>query len=166
MKLKFMSLLLAVVLILGGCSTLNNSSATDKDALAAAIDAYIQNEIYTGEDLPLMMEYQNAILSEIRYELLSFDIEKGTMDVKFTYIDVLHLADSIANPNIEEDDYYTACLEKISSRDYKTITKELGLNFELVEGRYALIQSDALANVISGGVLDYYLELMEEVHNE
>jgi hypothetical protein len=88
------------------------------------------------------------------------------MDVTFTYIDVLQLADSITDPNIAEEDYYAACLEKISSGDYKTITELVNVGFESSEEGYTLIQSEELTNVLSGGVLDYYLELLEEMGHE
>ena len=166
MKIKLLSLLVVVSLILCGCNTPGKDSASETEALSATIDTYLQNEIYTGEDLPLMMEYQNALLEKITYEIQSIDLENRTMDVTFTYIDVLQLADSIIDPNIAEEDYYAACLEKISSGDYKTITELVNVGFESSEEGYTLIQSEELTNVLSGGVLDYYLVLLEEMGHE
>ena len=138
----------------------------ETETLFATINSYLQNEIYTGEDLPLMMEYQNALLKKITYEIQSVDLDHRTMDVAFTYIDVLQLADSITDPNIAEEDYYAACVDKISSSDYQTITEVVTVGFELAEEDYILIQSEELTNVLSGGVLDYYLELLEEMGHE
>lgn len=163
-KCKLLSLLLVISLILCGCDMLGKTSKTE--ALSAAIDSYLQNEIYTGEDLPLMMEYQNALIEKITYEIQSIDLETRTMDVTFTYIDVLQLADSITDPNIAEEEYYAACIDKISSGDYKTITEVVNVGFESLDEGYALIQSEELTNVLSGGILDYYLELLEEMGHE
>lgn len=161
MKIKIVPLLLAVMLLLCGCNTVDETAA-----LSAAVDSYLQTECYTGEDLPLLMEYQNAILGKISYEIQSVDMKKNAMDVEFSYIDVLSLADSITDSNISEDEYYAACLEKINSNDYNTITEVIRVGFESAEAGYVLIQSDELTNVLSGGVLNYYLELLEEMGHE
>ena len=161
MKKKLLSLMLITLMLFCGCK-----ADDPTPALAAAVDAYIQNEVYDGESLPLMLEYQNAILSEITYEIQSYDMKKGTMEVNFTYIDVLNLADSITDQNLSEEDYYAACIEKIRAENYSTISEVVCVYFEASEEGYTLTQSDELANVLSGGVLDYYLELMEEMGYE
>lgn len=161
MKKKLLALMLITLMLFCGCK-----ADDPTPALAAAVDAYIQNEVYDGESLPLMLEYQNAILSEITYEIQSYDMKKGTMEVNFTYIDVLNLADSITDQNLSEEDYYAACIEKIRAENYSTISEVVCVYFEASEEGYTLTQSNELANVLSGGVLDYYLELMEEMGYE
>ena len=161
MKNKLLALMLITLMLFCGCK-----ADDPTPALAAAVDAYIQDEVYDGESLPLMLEYQNAILSEITYEIQSYDMKKGTMEVNFTYIDVLNLADSITDQNLSEEDYYAACIEKIRAENYSTISEVVCVYFEASEEGYTLTQSDELANVLSGGVLDYYLELMEEMGYE
>lgn len=161
MKKKLLALMLITLMLFCGCK-----ADDPTPALAAAVDAYIQDEVYDGESLPLMLEYQNAILSEITYEIQSYDMKKGTMEVNFTYIDVLNLADSITDQNLSEEDYYAACIEKIRAENYSTISEVVCVYFEASEDGYTLTQSDELANVLSGGVLDYYLELMEEMGYE
>lgn len=161
MKKKLLALMLITLMLFCGCK-----ADDPTPALAAAVDAYIQDEVYDGESLPLMLEYQNAILSEITYEIQSYDMKKGTMEVNFTYIDVLNLADSITDQNLSEEDYYAACIEKIRAENYSTISEVVCVYFEASEEGYTLTQSDELANVLSGGVLDYYLELMEEMGYE
>ena len=161
MKKKLLALMLITLMLFCGCK-----ADDPTPALAAAVDAYIQNEVYDGESLPLMLEYQNAILSEITYEIQSYDMKKGTMEVNFTYIDVLNLADSITDQDLSEEDYYAACIEKIRAENYSTISEVVCVYFEASEEGYTLTQSDELANVLSGGVLDYYLELMEEMGYE
>ncbi|MBR6762493.1 MAG: zinc ribbon domain-containing protein [Clostridia bacterium] len=151
---------------ISGRKASDEASVSEVETLSVAINTYIQNEICPGENLPLMFEYQNAILEKITYEIHSVDMEKGTMEVEFTYIDVLALADSITDLNIKEDDYYAACLEKISSRDYKTITERVGVGYESSGEGYTLIQSEDLTNVISGGMLDFYLGALEEMGHE
>ena len=161
MKKKLLSLMLITLMLFCGCK-----ADDPTPALAAAVDAYIQDEVYDGDSLPLMLEYQNAILSEITYEIQSYDMKKGTMEVNFTYIDVLNLADSITDLDLSEEDYYAACIEKIRAENYSTISEVVCVYFEASEEGYTLTQSDELANVLSGGVLDYYLELMEEMGYE
>lgn len=161
MKKKLLALMLITLMLFCGCK-----ADDPTPALAAAVDDYIQNEVYDGESLPLMLEYQNAILSEIIYEIQSYDMKKGTMEVNFTYIDVLNLADSITDQDLSEEDYYAACIEKIRAENYSTISEVVCVYFEASEEGYTLTQSDELANVLSGGVLDYYLELMEEMGYE
>lgn len=161
MKNKLLALMLITLMLFCGCK-----ADDPTPALAAAVDAYIQDEVYDGESLPLMLEYQNTILSEITYEIQSYDMKKGTMEVNFTYIDVLNLADSITDQNLSEEDYYAACIEKIRAENYSTISEVVCVYFEASEEGYTLTQSNELANVLSGGVLDYYLELMEEMGYE
>ena len=161
MKKKLLALMLITLMLFCGCK-----ADDPTPALAAAVDAYIQDEVYDGDSLPLMLEYQNAILSEITYEIQSYDMKKGTMEVNFTYIDVLNLADSITDQDLSEEDYYAACIEKIRAENYSTISEVVCVYFEASEEGYTLTQSDELANVLSGGVLDYYLELMEEMGYE
>ena len=163
-KFKYYFSIAFILLFLCGCST--KKEASDADLLSATIDSYIQDAIIAGESLPLMLEYQNAILGKITYEIQSCNMRKGTMDVEFTYIDVLNLADSISDPNIQEEEYYAACLEKIKSGDYTTITEVILVEFESLGEAYALVQSEELTNILSGGVLDYYLELLEEMEHE
>ena len=163
-KFKCYFTIVLILLLLCGCNA--KKEASEADLLSAAIDSYIQEEIFTGESLPLMLEYQNAILGKITYEIQSYNMRNGTMDVEFTYIDVLNLADSISNPNIQEKDYYAACLEKLNSGDYKTITEVILVEFESLEDAYVLAQSEELTNMLSGGVLDYYLELLEEMEHD
>ena len=106
-KFKCYFTIVLILLLLCGCNA--KKEASEADLLSAAIDSYIQEEIFTGESLPLMLEYQNAILGKITYEIQSYNMRNGTMDVEFTYIDVLNLADSISNPNIQEKDVMIRC---------------------------------------------------------
>lgn len=165
MKTKFLLFILVISLMLVSCAADEGASVSDAELLSEAIDSYIENEISRSESVPLMVEYQNSILRAITYAIQSYDLSKGTMDVEFTYIDVLRLADSITDPNITEEEYYSICIEKIHSQEYETITEVIPITFEADEKGYSIIGSDLLTNVLSGGVLNYYLELLEEIGN-
>ena len=166
MKTKFLLFILAISLVLVSCAADERTSVSDAELLSQAIDSYIENQISGSESVPLMVEYHNSILTTITYEIQSYDLSKGTMDVEFTYIDVLRLADSVTDPNISEAEYYSICIEKIHSQEYETITDIISVSFEACEKGYSIIGSDSLTNVLSGGVLNYYLELLEEFDNE
>lgn len=155
-----------VLVILLAIGVVNKSSQGNGDALQASIENYIQNEMVDGEALPLMLQYQNAVLDAITYEVQKSDLSTGTMDVEFTYIDVLELADSIADSQITEDEYYSLCIERINTGNYKTITEIVKVHFEPTEDGCSVIRSDALINVLSGGALNYYMELLEEAKYE
>ena len=165
MKTKFLLFILAISLVLVSCAADERTSVSDAELLSEAIDSYIENEISGSESVPLMVEYHNSILTAITYEIQSYDLSKGTMNVEFTYIDVLRLADSVTAPNISEAEYYSVCIEKIHSQEYETVTEVIPITFETDENGYSIIGSDLLTNVLSGGVLNYYLELLEEIGN-
>lgn len=141
--------------------SVTSQKGSTNSELNVAIDSYIQDEICVGEALPLMMQYQNAILGAITYDIQSYDRVSGTMDVEFTYVDVLHLADSITDPNISEDEYYSVCIAKIQSNECKMTTEVIQVALEPSEEGYSIIRSEQLVNVLSGGMLNYYVDLLE-----
>ena len=150
------------VLILSATFVFKNQDNPSNPKLDTAIDTYIQNELCTGESLPLMLQYQNALLGAITYEVQSCNVDRGTMDVKFTYVDALQLADSFSGSNISADNYYSTCIKAIQSRNCKMITEVISVTFKSYANGYALMDSDLLTNVLSGGILDYYLGLLED----
>lgn len=166
MKRMITLLILSAVLLLSGCGGKKEPSDSDMTNLTAAMDAFIQEEISSGESLPLIQRIQNDILREITYEIRSYDIAKGTMTVEFTYVDVLALADGITDPNLTEDTYYRHCIERISCGQCSMITEEIQVSFTSSAEGYTVIGSEALTNVLSGGVLRYYLELLEGIGYE
>lgn len=155
-----------VLVIVFAIGAVNKSSQGNDGALQTSIENYIQNELVDGEVLPLMLQYQNAVLDAITFEVQKSDLSTGTMDVEFTYIDVLEMADSITDSQITEDEYYSLCIERINTGNYKTITEVVKVHFEPTEDGYSVIRSDALINVLSGGTLNYYMELLEEAKYE
>lgn len=168
MKLKVLPLLFVILLVLSGCKTEEKLPEPKTDDLEKAIDSYIQNEIYVGESVPLMQQYQNAILGTITYKIESCHVvskTNGTMDVEFTYIDVLNLADSVSDPSITEDGYYSACLELIQKGEFRTITEVIQIAYESSADGYTIVTSDQLINVLSGGMLNYYMEILEDIQD-
>lgn len=158
-----------VMLVLG----LNARSKIDKEEpgdeetkLQKALQSYIKEEQNDGENLPLMLQYQNKILAAITFDIQSFDVDTGTMDVEFTYIDVLSLADSISEETLSADTYYNRCIERIDKQSYTTKTKEIKVSLESTEMGYKIVKTDALVNVLSGGVLNYYIDRLEEAAYE
>lgn len=151
-----------ILLLLVMLGFAKKTTAGKTDILMSTIESYIQNEITDATTLPLMFQYQNEVLKAISYDIQSYDLATGTMDVKFTYIDVLSLADSITDPQITEDQYYNSCIERILSGEYKRINEVIKVHFESKDDGYSIIRSDDLINVLSGGTFNYYLELLEE----
>lgn len=166
MKKTINLLILIILLIMTGCDRKKDMDDPYAANLAAAIDAYIQNEISAGESLPLMQRVQNDILKEITYTIQEFNVTEGTMTVEFTYVDVLELADSITDTNITEEEYYRYCIERLSSGQQKMITESIQVSFEPSEMGYSIIGSEPLTNVLTGGVLYYYMELLEGIGYE
>lgn len=166
----FCLLFLVVLLSLIGFLVLSFSSKRNKEStakeLSNAIAVYIRDESFGGESLPLIIQYHNAILGEITYDIQTFDLAQKTMNVEFTYIDVLHMADSFTDSSFSGDDYYSRCIEMINSQEYHLITEVIPVSFESQAGAYSVIATEPLTNVLSGGVLSYYLELLEEIDYE
>lgn len=163
MKKGFILFVLAVMLLVSGCGGKEEPADPNVVDLTAALDTYIQKEISDGESLPLIQRLQNDILREITHQILSYDMEDETMIVEFTYVDVLALADSITDPELTEENYYRYCIERISARQCKMITEEIEVSFESSAEGFSVISSEPLANVLSGGVLYYYLEMLEGI---
>ena len=166
MRKTIILLALVVLLVIPGCGGAKEVSDPNEVKLTAALDAYIQDEISTHESLPMTQRFQNAILKKITYDIQSYDIANGTMSVEFTYVDVLHLSDEFTEPDITEDEYYRHCVERISSDECKMITEKIQVSFETTEEGFVIISSEPLTNVMTGGVLNYYLELLEGMDYE
>ena len=166
MRKKFTLFIMIVLLLVSGCSEKKEVLDSNEVNLKAAINTFIQDEISTGESLPLMQRLQNDILQEITYEIQSYSIENGTMMVEFTYVDVLDLSDSITDPELTEENYCRYCIESLSSKQCKMITEEIQVSFKPSADGFSVISSEPLANVLSGGVLYYYLELLEGIGYE
>ena len=168
MKKKLIIWLLMVCLLLTGCKNEapeDTKKALDPvmvDALSAAINAHIQEEITAGDDLPLMIQYNNELLSCISFRILDFNRSDGAMMVEFTYVDALKLADSFTDPNLTQEGFYTGSIEALRSGNFETITEKISISFEDTGAGYVIRNCDALVNVLSGGTLYYYMELLED----
>ena len=137
-----------------------------KDHLHKALENYICEQMYDGENLPLMLQYQNNILNAITFEILSFDVPEETMVVEFLYVDVLSLADSISASDLSADEYYRFCINKINDNNYITKKERISVRFKTTTTGYMIIQSEDLTNVLSGGVLNYYRDILEGIQDE
>lgn len=168
MKKKLLILLLILLVLLQGCSEPaqhDEKQALDPDtvdALSAAISAYIEDEQVLGDSLPLMVRYNNALLDSVTFRILDYDIAERNATVKFTYVDALKLADSFKDPDISQDDYYAQSIDRIQSGDCAMVSQSITILFEETVDGYVIQTSDDLVNVLSGGVLYYYLELLED----
>ena len=168
MKKKLMIWLLLVCLVLTGCgkpAEQEEKKALDPvivEGLTEAIDNHIQAEITSGENLPLMVQYNNELLGCIRFRILDFNLSDKAVIVEFTYVDALKLADSFTDPNLTQDGFYSGSIEALWAGKFSTITEKITVNFEATGSGYVIVNSEALVNVLSGGVLYYYMELLED----
>ena len=64
MRKKFTLFIMIVLLLVSGCSEKKEVLDSNEVNLKAAINTFIQDEISTGESLPLMQRLQNDILQE------------------------------------------------------------------------------------------------------
>lgn len=133
--------------------------------LEAAIDRRIEGEKNLGENLPLSMQYSNAVLDALEYQVLSEDRESGTATVSFTYVDVMKLGEECGTDIADADLFYTQCMEKIEQGTAPSVTKEIQLQYttqEATDGEsvYVIQSSPELADALSGGVFSVYRELI------
>ena len=168
MKKKLMIWLLLVCLVLTGCgkpAEQEDKKALDPvivEGLTEAIDNHIQAEITAGEHLPLMVQYNNELLGCIRFRILDFNLSDKAVIVEFTYVDALKLADSFTDPNLTQDGFYSGSIEALQTGKVSTVTEKITVNFQDTGSGYVIVNSEALVNVLSGGVLYYYMELLED----
>lgn len=167
MKRKLTAWLLLLCLLLTGCGKAEaepEKEALDPvvaEALSDAIRDHIQKEIIPGEDLPLMVRYNNELLQCISFRILNFNLSDKTAKVEFVYVDVLKLADSFTDPNVTQETFYTDSIEMLRTGKFETAKSVVTVSFEDSQGGYVIINSDALVNVLTGGLLDYSLEVQE-----
>ncbi len=129
-----------------------------------AISDRINSEMYLGDDLPLSYQFCNAVVQAIEFEILDTDKANRTMHVRFTYIDVLELAECYDDDSPSQDEYYKFCLNSIVGDDAPTVTETVSLTFTLSEsdGDVIIILDDCIefADVLTGGTASEYLKLL------
>lgn len=165
-KKVILASVVSIVVILGGIALaiwwfLGRN--TDQE-LEAAIAQRIQSEKSLGDNLPASIQYSNAVLDALEYQVLSNDTESGTAKVSFTYVDVMALADQYADDEVNADSFYTNCVDLIGQDRAPRITKEIFLHYTLEEMNgqtvYVIESSAEFADALSGGAFSVYMDLL------
>lgn len=146
--------ILVVIFVLPG-----SNGSVYEEALAKKIDS----ECIAGEDLALSYQYTNAILGSIDYRILKEDKSKDCAEVKFTYVDVLELAE-MYSMDVSADIFYQHCIDCITAGNAPTLERTIVVSFaELTQkGKTELkvIDSFELADVMTGGVATEYYKMI------
>ena len=154
-----------IILCAGAVGVWYLTRGASDSPLEAAIDRRIEGEKNLGKDLPLSMQYSNAVLDALEYRVLSEDHESGTATVSFTYVDVMKLGEECGTDIADADLFYTQCMEKIEQGTAPSVTKEIQLQYttqEATDGEsvYVIQSSPELADALSGVVFSVYQGLV------
>lgn len=132
-------------------------------AYEVAIADKIASEMIQGEKLPLAYQYNNAVLDAIGFRILDTDKSANTAIVKFSYIDVLSLADKYVGSMSDSSLFYTHCIDQIESGKAPTLTKTITVSFAVFESgeveKLIALDSVDFADVLTGGVASAYVKL-------
>lgn len=135
-----------------------------KEEINKAIGEKIKSEEIPGEALPYSIQYSNAVLGAIRYEVMSCDPKNKTAIISFSYVDAIALADQYGESLENIDEFYTYCVDSIMSKTAPVIAKEVEVQFSLTEKNgqttYVIQSSPELADVLTGGTFSEYLKLI------
>ena len=134
------------------------------NTLEDAILEELQTDVVPGDDLPLSINYSNAIYKSISATIISQDDKTGQATVKFKYIDVLSLADGYKGDIENIDSFYEHCLQAISSGAAATLTETVTVSYTVLITdnvmTYVVEEIENEANILSGGALSVLKDLM------
>lgn len=129
-----------------------------------AIGEKIAAEKIEGTALPTSIQYTNAIVDAIEYQIISVNEENNTALVSFTYVDAIGLADKYGESVENIEGFYTYCVDTISCGEAPFITKEIEVQYDVDESRKenkCLIRnSPDLADALTGGTYSAYIQLL------
>ena len=135
-----------------------------KEEINKAIGEKIKSEEIPGEALPHSIQYSNAVLGAIHYEVMSCDQKNETAVISFSYVDAIALADQYGESVENIDEFYIYCVDSIMSKTAPVITKEVQVQFalteEIAQRTYVIQSSPELADVLTGGTFSEYLKLI------
>lgn len=158
--------ILLVCLLLSACSILNtdyfaeeiptsNPQSMEEMALYQTLQARIEKEMMSGEDLPTQYQYLNALLSSISFTVLSVDENQCIMVIRGSFVDVMAMADTFGDAEISIEEYYEGCLQQMQSGKAPTTEKTLSIPYEVTyeqgEKIYTISNSEGLAELLSCG---------------
>lgn len=187
MKKVFCTLLLLVLCAcLCACSVIEvsyfteeiptgSSQSEEAVLLRQVLEARIQVEILSGEELPLEIQYMNALLSSISFEVLSVDEEQKILHIASRFADVLAMADDILrDAEITVEEFYKACIQMIQENRAPEVEMDLSIPYEeeVIDGQtvYTIVNSEALAELLSCGVYSvaetYLSDLLSYIEEE
>ncbi len=134
-----------------------------ENAYETAIADKIASEMIRGDELPLAYQYNNVVLDAIDFQVQDTDKSEDTATVRFTYVDVLSLADMFVGSMNDPSLFYTHCIDQIVSGSAPTITRTISVSFEEFESgevkKLRAVDSIDLADVLTGGVASEYAKL-------
>lgn len=158
---KWMTIVASVVAVIIAVSSFGLSPR--ENAYEIAVSNKILSEMIQGEELPLAYQYNNAVLNAIDFQLLDTDKSTDTATVRFTYVDVLSLADKYVGNMNDPSLFYKHCIDQIISGSAPTLTRTISVPFAVFESGEAkqLIALDSVdfADVLTGGVASEYVKL-------
>lgn len=132
--------------------------------IGKAIEKKIQSEEIPGEALPYSIQYSNAVLGAIQYQIISCDQRNKTATVSFNYVDAIALADQYGEIVCDADEFYIFCVNSITNKTAPFETKEIEIQYYVVEENgqafYVIENSPELADVLTGGTFSEYLQLI------
>lgn len=133
-----------------------------KELLYQAISEKIDIEIKKSPNLPMDIQYTNAVYSTIEFKILSYT--KETANIQFTYVNVVALADLYPSEITDIDKFYKYCIEKIESEAVEKETKVIEVSYISVNEngnkKFLVEDTPELADVLTGGAYSEYQRLV------
>lgn len=152
----FAILLVAVVLF----CTLGKGSREPNGALEQAIQERINEELFI-DPMTEYENYNNIVVQSIQFNVVK-DVKNGKATVKFTYIDLLALADTFGDRELSMEEYYEECTSLIGSGTAPVSEKKIELSCsQLPDGTYQIEDTPDLMEVLSGGTYYYLMNLIQ-----
>ena len=144
----FALLLVLFSLLLSACG-----ASSLENALESALKDRIQSELVAGEDLPLFIQYRNAVYESIRFHVDKVDEQKKTASVTFSYVSVADLIEEYSGQAKDAESFYRRCIDAVRSGSAKQTEEVVEMEYSGSASTPRIIDNASFLNILSGGSL-------------
>ncbi len=142
----FVYLLVLLLLLFSACST-----PSLENTLESALKDRIQSEIVAGDDVPLFIQYRNAVYESIHFHVEKVDEQKKTASVTFTYVSVADLIEEYSAQAKDAEEFYRRCIDAVSNGSVKQTEEVVNIEYSESASDPMMIDNAAFLNILSGG---------------
>lgn len=142
-------ILILIVLIIG----LPRQTSSFLPSFENAISTRINHEITYGDDLPLFIQYKNAIIRNIKFSVTKINNRSLSAMVSFSYLDVHRLMDDYISGQTDAESFYRICIDAINHGRVVYKQDSIEMQFSGSIPNIEVEDNEAFLNVLSGGCL-------------